>query len=157
MALINHITGSNSIEINKIFVGVYLDLAFDTVEHQILIRKLKEVRFEGPLLNWCTTYLQSRKQLVKIGETLSDNIQITNIGVPHRGVLSAIFFLIYINNLHYLQTRAKILGYADDTSLFYSEETPAEIEEAFKRDMDIILPWFIENLLHLNLGKNAAS
>jgi len=89
---------------------------------------------------------------VKIGETLSDT-HIMNIGVPQGGVLSAIFFLIYINDLHYLPTRANILGYADDTSLFYSEETPAEIEKAFTHDMEIILPWFRENLLHLDLEK----
>ena len=53
VALCTHIMDTcSSIEDNKVTIGVYLDLAkaFDTVEHNILINKLKHVGIGGTML-----------------------------------------------------------------------------------------------------------
>ena len=48
-------------------VGVFLDLAkaFDTVNHEILLRKLEHYEIRGIVLEWFTNNLTNRKQIVK--------------------------------------------------------------------------------------------
>ena len=51
------------------FTGiVLLDLkkAFDTVDHTILLSKLKEVGPHNAVLRWFSPYLDSRKQFVHV-------------------------------------------------------------------------------------------
>jgi hypothetical protein len=83
-ALFNHIALiSESIEKTYSTVGVYLDLkkAFDTVNHKILIIKLKQAGISGSLLNWLKTYLDNRKQTVRIGGQEGGMLSVIN-GVP---------------------------------------------------------------------------
>jgi Reverse transcriptase (RNA-dependent DNA polymerase) len=49
-------------------IGVFLDLkkAFDTVQHDILIRKLEKFGVHSTVLNWFRSYLSSRVQCVDI-------------------------------------------------------------------------------------------
>ena len=55
---------NDNFEKNYFNLGVFIDLskAFDTVDHQILIYKLKNYGIEGNNLNWFKNYLQNRKQ-----------------------------------------------------------------------------------------------
>ena len=155
IALFNHITDiCNSIENNRVTIGVYLDLAkaFDTVEHNTLNSKLKQIGIEDTMLEWFCTYLRNREQVVEIRGVKSNRAKLP-IGVPQGGVHSATLFLIYINDLHQLPLKAKIMGYADDTALLYSEKTLTDVKEAFKHNMKILIPWFRKNFLHLNLEK----
>ena len=154
-ALFNHITQiTESIEANKATMAVYLDLAkaFDTVSTKILLRKLNKIGIEGPLLTWFKTYLDNRKQVVRIGEHISSAVQI-KWGFPQGSVLGPLLFLIYINYLYLQPLRAKITGYADDTSLLYSSNSKQGLESDFRYDTTILLKWFKQNLLHLNLEK----
>ncbi|XP_072039542.1 uncharacterized protein [Amphiura filiformis] len=55
-------------------VLVLLDLsaAFDTVDHQILLRRLRDrYGVHGKALAWCTSYLCNRQQSVVIGDSVS--------------------------------------------------------------------------------------
>ena len=53
---------------------VYLDFAkaFDKVDHKILCRKLKKAKIGGKVGLWINEFLSDRKQVVKIGDKLSD-------------------------------------------------------------------------------------
>ncbi len=106
----------------KMVKGIFLDIsgAFDTVPHNLLLLKLKAHGINGPLLNLIKSYLENRKVMIKIGNSLSsptpDNF--INLGVPQGSLLGPLFFLIYINDLPE-NIISKLFIYADDTSLYY--------------------------------------
>ena len=54
--------------------GVFVDLekAFDTVNHNILIKKLHYYGIVGPYNSWLQSYLTNRKQSVTLGDSTSD-------------------------------------------------------------------------------------
>ena len=56
------------IEVNAAAMTLYLDLAkaFDTVNHDRLIAKLKSMGFEGSLLSWFESYLDKKPHTVKL-------------------------------------------------------------------------------------------
>ena len=54
---------------NKLVTGaLFIDLrkAFDTVDHTLLIAKLKNIGFSAPVINWFTSYLSSRTAVTSI-------------------------------------------------------------------------------------------
>ena len=64
MQLIDKI--NNSIEKNHFTQGVFIDLskAFDTVDHYILITKLKQYGIQGNNIRWFESYLSNWKQYI---------------------------------------------------------------------------------------------
>jgi hypothetical protein len=54
---------------------------------------------------------------------------------------------------HSLPLKAEVVTFADDTSLLYREKTKEQILNNINHDQKILLPWFKDNLLHLNAGK----
>ena len=117
--------------------------AFDTVCHKNLLIKLQKVGIRASLLEWFASYLKGRKHKVRIGNTCSSEL-VAGHGVPQGSVLGPILFNFYINDLYLLPLRAKVTGYADDTSLLYSAETKEEVERDFKHDLDILQIWFLK-------------
>ena len=55
---------NNSFERNQFTLGIFIDLskAFDTVDHKILISKLKNYGVTGNNLKWFESYLNNSKQ-----------------------------------------------------------------------------------------------
>ena len=76
---------------------LFLDLsaAFDTVDHGLLLDRLKDSGVEGLALEWLDSYLSSRTQSVVIGDYSSDPEDLL-CGVPQGSVLGPLLFLIYV-------------------------------------------------------------
>ncbi|XP_045450677.1 uncharacterized protein LOC123659505 [Melitaea cinxia] len=53
--------------------------AFDTLKHDQLAERLDATGIRGPLLEWCKDYLSNRSYSVKVGDTISDAVNV-NIG-----------------------------------------------------------------------------
>ena len=84
---------TEAIENKQFSLGTFLDLskAFDSISHEILLRKLPIYGIRGTGLNWFKSYLTNRLQYVDIGISSSAYLPITS-GVPQGSVLVPYFF-----------------------------------------------------------------
>ena len=62
---------------------LYLDFskAFDSCDHNIMLKKIRDIGFGGKLLKWLSSFLSGRLQAVRIGDNLSAWRKVTS-GVP---------------------------------------------------------------------------
>ena len=97
-----HLTDYIKLENDKgNFTGmVLLDLqkAFDTVDHTILLNKLKWLGADDLTVQWFRSYLTGRTQVTDIGGTLSEPKGVT-CGVPQGSILGPLLFLLYVNDM----------------------------------------------------------
>ena len=111
-------------------VVMMLDLsaAFDTVDHNLLLRILKnEIGIRGKVLLWFESFLKGRVQRIRLGETTSEFITI-KFGVPQGSVLGPVLFNIYIRSIykHIQALKFMIHGYADDHQILKSFKPSAQ-------------------------------
>ena len=94
---------------------ILLDIqkAFDTVNHSILLTKLKAIGLSRSAVNWFSSYLSDRLQLVDVCGVFFSEAKIEN-GVPQGSILGPLLFLIYVNDMPAV-VKHKLL-YADDAA-----------------------------------------
>ena len=121
---------------------IFIDLkkAFDTVNHDILLKKLEKYGISGLELDWFTSYLQERKQFCKVNST-SSNISDISCGVSQGSCLGPLLFLIYINDLPFCLQKGKVTMYADDTAISHSSKCLSELQDELNGDLVNLQYW----------------
>ena len=119
--------------------AVFVDFrkAFDSVNHQLLLKKLPGYGIKNHELRWFKNYLTSRCQSVVYGGAQSAPQQIKS-GVPQGSILGPILFSIYINDLPNCLLQLKILLYADDAVLFYADSNIGNISTVLNKDLKLL-------------------
>ena len=97
---------------------LFLDFskAFDTVEHDIMISKLRHLGFKASSTSWFRSYLTDRQQVTKIDDELSGPAAISH-GVPQGSILGPVMFSLYVNDLPEALRDCHISLYVDNTAV----------------------------------------
>ena len=98
--------------------SIYLDYAkaFDKVDSDLLILKLKKHGFGNKFVDWIQSFLSDREQVVVLNGVHSDIVKVLS-GVPQGTVLGPLLFISFINDLEQVVTSSTVCFFADDTSL----------------------------------------
>ena len=105
-------------------VAVFVDFkkAFDTIDHEIMIRKMEAYGVRGLALKWFESFLANRKHVVKINDCCSQP-KLLNSGLPQGALLSPVLFLLYVNDLPNISDSTCPFIFADDTTLCFSDHS----------------------------------
>ncbi len=155
MAVLYFIKNINeAIDSNKYTDSIFMDLskAFDTIDHNILLYKLHHYGFRGVYYNWFANYLTNRKQYVSYNHVVSSNENVL-CGVPQGSILGPLLFILYMNDICSTSRVLSFILFADDTTLFYSDDDTTKLSKIMNDELNEIVNWFKCNKLSLNPAK----
>ena len=153
-SIISNIT--NAFDSKQSSYCIFLDFAkaFDTVNHEILIQKLKYYGVHDKSLDLFQSYLSNRTQVVEVNGKLSEKGTIKH-GVPQGSILGPLLFLLYINDISQSSDILKFFLFADDTTVFYSADpSDKNTEQILNTELEKVSCWLAANKLSLNVKKS---
>ena len=134
---------------------IFLDFskAFDVVNHDILVAKLRDLGFGDQLVSWIREFLTSRYMYVGLGAAKSRSVAVKS-GVPQGSVLGPLLFLIYVNWIA-IDLNCKYYAFADDFKLLlsYSRSNPRTSQASLQHDLNKLHERSVSWNLKLNRDK----
>ena len=125
--------------------------AFDLLDHNILLQKLKLYKCDERSLSWFNSYLSNRTQRVPMNNKCSDSEHIS-FGVPQGYILGPLLFLIFINDLplalKYAVTSIDL--YADDTTVYDIQSSMETLQQNLQNSLILLNKWCRENGMVIN-------
>uniref|UniRef100_A0A3B5PWL6 Reverse transcriptase domain-containing protein n=3 Tax=Xiphophorus maculatus TaxID=8083 RepID=A0A3B5PWL6_XIPMA len=149
-----------TVDSGNIAVLLLLDLssAFDTVDHQILLHRLKHcVGLRGSVFQWFKSYLENRTFSVHLDQSCS-GARPLKYGVPQGSILGPILFILYLLPLGKIFQKFNISFhcFADDIQIYL----PLKLQNGTTDSLQLLLNclaevklWMEKNFLHLNESK----
>ena len=143
-----------SMDASDLTLSIYIDFskAFDTVPHNILLKKLEYYGIRGNLLDWFSSYLSNRSQRTLIEHQASGPLT-TQLGVPQGSVLGPILFLFFINDLPNISEILNTILFADDSTLSIVGKTFRQLCELANVELHKFNDWCLANRLSVNSSK----
>lgn len=142
-----------NIDENKISLLTLCNLskAFDSVSHELLIKKMINYGIDD---FWFNDYLTARTQSVKISNHISSKHEV-EYGVPQGSILGPILFNIFVNDLAEVNYSDMLVQYADDAQYLHSGKIDnlAEIIGRAERNLVEVNKYFSDNGLKMNANK----
>ena len=124
--------------------------AFDVINQNLLLMKLSVYGASPDTVAWFRSYLEERRQFVKLGHITSEPKPVSQ-GVPQGSILSPILFLLFVNDMPLHLNNSTIDIYADDTTLSLSANwnNINSLTQALSNDLENIEKWSNENKMTL--------
>ena len=115
--------------------------AFDTIDHNILLRKLEIYGLDTKSIDFMKSYLTNRHQLINIKNEFSNYTKL-RCGIPQGSILGPLLFIIYTNDI-FLEVNAgeHIYMYADDTLLLNPGKHELEAVQNSQNCFNKIISW----------------
>lgn len=145
---------NSNLNTNKVIITIFIDLkkAFDTINHTILIKRLKNIGIRGKILEWFKNYLKQRTMLVRING--KDSVtRVINRGIPQGSILGPVLYTIYVNQVFDYMEYCKMYMYADDTAMTVVHNDINVAMKFMQKDFNTFQLWIHDNELVINEKK----
>ncbi len=152
--IINIVTTALNINLKVGLISLDLKKAFDTVDHKILLKKLKKIGCDEMSTKWFESYLRTRYQFVRKKGSVSKIEVVETNSIPQGSALGPLLFSIFINDITKLKLNGLIVLYADDMTLLVSAKNYDELQSRMNSDLKSICSWLKNNKLALNEDKS---
>ena len=131
---------------------ILLDLssAFDTLRHDILLERLRNIGIQDKTMEWFSNFIKDRNYSIKIRNNYSTSYTIDH-GVPQGSILSPILFSIYLIPLQTIMKRYPSITYnlyADNIELHATITNSTQLQDCLNE----LQNWLTNNNL-LNHNK----
>jgi hypothetical protein len=133
-----------------------LDLkkAFDFINHDLLLMKLKHYGIRGTPLQRLASYLVNRTQKVRANNLYSD-VKSISAGVPQGSILGPLLFIIFVNDVfQFLSHNVQIYLYADDTAIIFTADSDADLQVVIDNFFIVYSNWCSLNCIVVNPVKS---
>ena len=143
----------NSLDTGQPIQLILLDLssAFDTLRHDILLERLRNIGIQDVTMEWFSNFIKDRNYSIKIRNNYSKSYTIDH-GVPQGSILSPILFSIYLIPLQTIMKRYPSITYnlyADDIELHATITNSTQLQDCLNE----LQNWLTNNNLLLNHNK----
>ena len=129
-----------------------LSSAFDTLDINLFLEKLKIYGADGLTIKWFGSFLCGRTQRVRIDNTLSAPLVLVS-GVPQGGILSPIIFTLYTADMELWLSNSSLFNFADDTTTDFKHKDVSLIQKKLEEDANNVLSFMASNGLIANESK----
>ena len=133
-------------------VLIDLSKAFDSIEHCLLLKKMRSYGIDGDELRWFKGYLAGRKQRVIVDGASSGWSEVV-CGVPQGSILGPLMFLIFVNDLPDVVSKCMVNLYADDTTIYYANKDSKKVTITLNADLSSIVDCIEHNRLKMKINK----
>ena len=134
---------------------INLQKAFDTINHDILLKKVNIIGFSDHTVKWFQSYLSNRKFMVNLENSFSE-VSSISCYVPQGSILGPLLFLVYVNDMP-MAVKCDLFFYAVDTCLVFKSKNVNDIEKELNEDFANICDWFVDNKLSIRFGEDKLS
>ena len=139
-----------------ILVMLDLSAAFDTLDHDILLHRLKH-RFgiSGAVYDWFESYLRGRTHSVRLDQSNVSDESTVDCGVPQGTVCGPTLYSLYTAPLEDIIIRHRLdyMLFADDSQIYVVCKNPSDVTNQLETCVAEIREWMTSNLLILNEDK----
>ena len=156
-ALINMVDDwLQNINNNKYCGVLFVDFkkAFDVIDHDLLLRKLKIYGLSTNTLMFLRSYLTNRQQCVVVKSSIS-TFQTLHYGVPQGSILGPLLFSLYINDLP-LHIKSTCECFADDTTIHSNHSDVTTLAKTLQESVNDLIQWTESNHMALHPHKTKA-
>ena len=122
---------------------------FDTLDHDVLLEKMKYFGSRISVIKWFESYLSNKIFFDVFSETGT-----LKYGVPQSSIVRRILFLLNVNDLSQSLSEVGSYLYAEDTCIFYKYENVKKIENVLNKKFSTLCQWFIDNKLSIHFGED---
>ena len=140
--------------------SIFMDLskAFDTLNHDLLLKKMERYGIRGVSLKWFKSYLAGHSLIAKVptSENKSTYSNTFNIscGTAQGSCLGPLLFILFCNDIYLQELYGSLILFADDTTLYNSHHSLNYLNFIMSHDLSVLGDWFRANQLSLNPSKS---